>query len=32
MIYAYAGRFADARDAIARILSVFDQSGAKAAG
>jgi hypothetical protein len=29
VIYAYAGRFADARDAIARNQSVFDHSGAK---
>ena len=28
-IYAYAGRFADARDAIARAQSVYDHSGAK---
>jgi class 3 adenylate cyclase/tetratricopeptide (TPR) repeat protein len=28
-IYAYAGRFADARDAIARTQSVYDRSGAK---
>jgi class 3 adenylate cyclase/tetratricopeptide (TPR) repeat protein len=30
LIYAYAGRFADARDAIARAQSVRDRSGAKA--
>ena len=29
LIYAYAGRFADARDAIARSRSVYDRSGAK---
>ena len=29
MIYAYVGRFADARDAIARAWSVHDRSGAK---
>ena len=28
-LYAYAGRFADARDAIARNQSVYDRSGAK---
>jgi tetratricopeptide (TPR) repeat protein len=28
VIYAYAGRLADARDAIARIQSVYDRSGA----
>jgi tetratricopeptide (TPR) repeat protein len=28
-LYAYAGRFADARDAIARAQSVYDRSGAK---
>jgi class 3 adenylate cyclase/tetratricopeptide (TPR) repeat protein len=28
-IYAYAGRFADARAAIARVRSVYDRSGAK---
>jgi class 3 adenylate cyclase/tetratricopeptide (TPR) repeat protein len=29
VLYAYAGRFADARDAIARARSVYDSSGAK---
>ena len=29
MIYAYVGRFADARDAIARAQCVYDHSGAK---
>jgi hypothetical protein len=29
VIYAYVGRFADARDAIARAWSVHDRSGAK---
>ena len=28
-LYAYSGRFADARDAIARARSVYDRSGAK---
>jgi class 3 adenylate cyclase/tetratricopeptide (TPR) repeat protein len=29
LIYSYAGRFADARDAIARVQSVYNRSGAK---